>query len=232
VSEYAELGSRSSQLANCTVAHLLDDRLLVPASKKGRNGGKGGHTPIPLTPSLAGRLREAAKGRAADAPLFTQEIFEGWEEGSHKRKFEKARKAAGLPEGTMIYSLRHSSIARMLLRGLPIRLVADLALCRLCWRRAGALHGSQIEIEQRLLFVALVLVLLAQPKDFLEHFDVETLSLGFRENFLLPFIQRLDIFVDALNALDEGANAVAGNSCRICHACPSSSGGRRSMGQR
>src|SRR5208283_400884 len=51
--------------------------------------------------------------------------------------------------------------------------------------------------------------------DDLEDFDVEALSLGFREDFLLPFIQRLDLFVDALNALDEGANALAGDRCRM-----------------
>src|SRR5271166_3889119 len=106
-----------------------------------------------------------------------------------------------------------------------------LGLSCLCFRCARALHGPEIQVKQRLLLVALVLVLLAQTKDFLKHFDVEALSLGFREDLLLPFIQRLDLFVDALNALDEGANAVAGDSCRICHAWPSSSGGRRGMGQ-
>jgi hypothetical protein len=78
-------------------------------------------------------------------------------------------------------------------------------------RRAGALHGSEIQVQKGLLFVALVLVLLAQTKNLLEDFDVEALSLGFREDFLLPFIQRLDLFVDALNALDEGPNALAGD---------------------
>lgn len=41
------------------------------------------------------------------------------------------------------------------------KFVAGLALCRLCLRRA-ALHGPEIQVEQRLLFVSLVLVLLAQ----------------------------------------------------------------------
>jgi hypothetical protein len=39
--------------------------------------------------------------------------------------------------------------------------VAGLALCRICLRRAGALHGSEIQFEQGLLFVALVFVLLS-----------------------------------------------------------------------
>ena len=79
-------------------------------------------------------------------------------------------------------------------------------------RRARALHGSEIQVEQGLLFVALVLVLLAQAQDFLEDFHVEALSLGLFEDFLLALVQRLDLFVDAFNALDEGANAIARDS--------------------
>jgi predicted NAD-dependent protein-ADP-ribosyltransferase YbiA (DUF1768 family) len=37
----------------------------------------------------------------------------------------EAAKAAKLPAGTTIYALRHSSIARALLRGVPIKIVAD-----------------------------------------------------------------------------------------------------------
>ena len=94
--------------------------------------------------------------------------------------------------------------------------VAGLALRRPCLRRAGALHGSEIQVEQGLLFVALVLVLLAEARDFPEDFHIEALSLGLCEDFLLALIQRLDLFVDAFNALDEGANAIAWDSCRVC----------------
>jgi hypothetical protein len=66
-----------------------------------------------------------------------------------------------------------------------------------------------MQVEQRLLFVALVLVLLAQAQDFLEDFHIEALSLGLCEDFLLVLIQRLDLFVDAFNPLDEGTNAIA-----------------------
>src|SRR3984957_4695447 len=99
------------------------------------------------------------------------------------------------------------------------KFVAGLALRRLCLRRAGALHGSEIQVEQGLLFVALVFVLLAQAQDFPEDFHIEALSLGLREDFLFALIQRLDLFVDAFNALDEGANAIAWDSGRVCHAC-------------
>lgn len=126
VQAHAETGSRSSQLARCKVADLLGEKLMVPASRKGRNGGRGGHVGIPLAPSLSARLKQAAAGRPPDAPLLLKEDGSPWQDGDHKRPFAKAARAAGLPADTTIYSLRHSSIARMLLRGLPIRLVASL----------------------------------------------------------------------------------------------------------
>jgi UvrD-like helicase C-terminal domain/ATP-dependent RecD-like DNA helicase SH3 domain/AAA domain len=99
-----------------------------------------------------------------------------------------------------------------------------LALRRLCLQRAGALHGPEIQVEQGLLFVALVLVLLAQAQDLPEDFHVEALSLGLCEDFLLALIQRLDLLVDAFNSLDEGPNAIARDSCRVRHACSSFQG--------
>jgi hypothetical protein len=87
---------------------------------------------------------------------------------------------------------------------------------------AGAriLYGPKIEVEQRLLFVALIPILFAQAKDFLQHFYVEALSLGLGEDFLLALIQRLKVFVDVLNALDERQNTITRNSNRVGHAVP------------
>jgi integrase len=64
VQVHAETGSRSSQLARCTVGDLHGDKLMIPASRKGKNGGRGGKVGVPLTPALAERLRRAATGRA------------------------------------------------------------------------------------------------------------------------------------------------------------------------
>ena len=73
--------------------------------------------------------------------------------------------------------------------------------------------------SKELLFVALVLVLLAKAQDLPEDFHIEALSLGFCEDFFLALIQRLDLVVDVLDSLDEGANAIARDSCRVRHAC-------------
>ena len=124
---HAEVGARSSQLARLTVGDLQRDRLMVPGSKKGRGGGKPDRTPVPLTPGLAHRLKAAAAGRPASAPLLLRADGAPWQPviADHRLPFERAAGVAGLPAGTTIYSLRHSSIARALLRGLPVKVVSD-----------------------------------------------------------------------------------------------------------
>jgi integrase len=124
---HAETGARPSQLARLVVGDLHRDRLMVPSSFKGRGGGKTDRTPVPITPGLAVRLKAAAAGRPANAALLTKSDGTPWQAklAAHRRPFARAARAAKLPAGTTIYSLRHSSIARALLRGLPIKVVAD-----------------------------------------------------------------------------------------------------------
>jgi integrase len=124
---HAEVGARSSQLARLVVGDLHRDRLMVPASRKGRGGGKTDRTPVPITAALAANLKAATAGRPANAPLLLRADGAPWrpEISDHRDLFERAARAANLPTGTTMYALRHSSIARALLRGLPIKVVAD-----------------------------------------------------------------------------------------------------------
>jgi hypothetical protein len=127
---HAETGARSSQLARCIVGDFEDGklpRLMVPASRKGRGDRKADRTPIPLGPGLAARLRAAAGHRPASAPLLLRADGRPWRPriADHRLLFQQAARAARLPAGSTIYSLRHSSIARMLLRNVPIKIVAD-----------------------------------------------------------------------------------------------------------
>jgi hypothetical protein len=80
------------------------------------------------------------------------------------------------------------------------------------------LDCPEIKVEERFLFVALILVLFAQAEDFLEDFDVEAFAFGFGKNLLLPLVQRFEFFLDMLNALDERQYAITRNSNRIVHA--------------
>src|SRR5262249_61694789 len=88
-----------------------------PASRKGSGGGRGGDVGVPLMPALAALLRKAAAGRPANAPLLTRADGAAWQPriADHREAFVRAAKAANLPAGTTIYSLRDSIIHRELL---------------------------------------------------------------------------------------------------------------------
>jgi hypothetical protein len=68
-----------------------------------------------------------------------------------------------------------------------------------------------VEVEERLLLVALLLVFLADPEHFPQHLDVEAVALGFRKDFPFGLVQFLDLLVDVLDALDDGPQLIAWN---------------------
>ena len=130
-------GARPSQAVRLCVDDLHDHpvrpKLMMPKSGKGgnRNRAQKKHErySVPITVQLAARLRAAVKYRANDAPLLTQADGSPWPKhpGQHYHHLvDKVVAAIGAgPEVTM-YALRHSSIVRMLLQNVPIRLIASL----------------------------------------------------------------------------------------------------------
>jgi integrase len=104
--------------------------------KSGKGGGrnraqkKAERYSVPITVQLAAKLKAAAKGRADDAPLLLQSDGSPWDKNpgqSYHHRVDKVVTAIGLdPDEVTMYCLRHSSIVRMLLRNIPIRLVASL----------------------------------------------------------------------------------------------------------
>jgi integrase len=125
----AVTGARVSQLARLEVQDLQDSRsaprLMMPGSRKGRGQKKISRRPVPITLDLAAKLRNAACGRPATAPLLTKTSCEPWKKSDHSRLFTRAAAAARLdPDEVTIYALRHSSIVRQLLASVPVRVVA------------------------------------------------------------------------------------------------------------
>jgi integrase len=130
-------GARPSQAVRLTVDDLRDHpvrpKLMMPKSGKGggrnRSQRKAERYSVPITVQLAATLRAATRGRDQGAPLLTLSDGSSWPKhpGQHcHRLVDKVVTAVGLgPEVTM-YALRHSSIVRMLLANVPIRLVASL----------------------------------------------------------------------------------------------------------
>jgi integrase len=131
----AVTGARLSQLARLEVGDLQADRseprLLMPLSAKGRTRNKRHERrPVPITPALAAVLKQEAIGRPSDAPLLLRSNGERWGHGRsrhHRNDIRAVVEAAGLdPNQVTLYALRHSSIVRMLLANVPIRIVATL----------------------------------------------------------------------------------------------------------
>jgi integrase len=124
----AVLGARPIQLRRLRVGDLqadrADPRLMMPSSAKGRRKTII-RRPLPISAALALRLRLMASGHPATAPLLRREDGAAWERGDHTRRFQRTVERLGLdPAEVTIYALRHSSIVRALLAGVPARVVA------------------------------------------------------------------------------------------------------------
>ena len=133
----AVTGARPSQAVRLRVEDLRDHpvrpKLMMPKSAKGgdrnRAEKKLERYSVPITVQLAARLREAAKGRADDAPLFLQGDGSPWGDNpgaGYHREVKQIVSAIGADPDATMYALRHSSIVRMLKVNVPIRLVASL----------------------------------------------------------------------------------------------------------
>ncbi|SFZ86680.1 hypothetical protein SAMN02983003_3874 [Devosia enhydra] len=148
----AATGARFSQLAAATVGSLQQQqrRILMPSSKKGRAATAKPPVAIPLADDVMARLGPAADGRPVDAPLLERWGYRKigsvrWEKDRRRawgtahemdKPWTLACAKAEMPEGTIPYALRHSSIVRGLRAGLPVRLVA-------------ALHDTSSEMVER-----------------------------------------------------------------------------------
>lgn len=136
----AATGARFSQLAALTVGDVQFNRqrIMLPSSLKGRSAQPRPPIAIPLSDGVLRRLTEVVEGRPACEPLLQTWAYEraaatrwrkarrrAWGAACETEKLWRATiDVAGLPGGTIMYSLRHSSIVRALCAGLPIRLVA------------------------------------------------------------------------------------------------------------
>jgi integrase len=123
---HATTGARSSQIAALEVGDLRGDRLLMPSSRKGRGRRQIERKPVPIPPGLAQRLQQAAGDRPATDRLLLRSDAQPWNpvRADHAALYKAAAAAAGV-KGT-IYALRHSSIIRSLVAGVPVRIVAAL----------------------------------------------------------------------------------------------------------
>jgi integrase len=132
----AATGARFSQAAKINVSGLQTDsqRLVVPASVKGKTDKPRPNISVPVGSDVISRLKPIVAGRTGyerllmrtDGRATKRETRAEWETASLiHRPWRKALTAAGVPY-VEPYALRHSSIVRMLRKGLPVRIVAGL----------------------------------------------------------------------------------------------------------
>jgi integrase len=126
----AVTGARPSQLARLEVGDLQIDRvdgprLMMPSSRKGKGVKRIERRPVPIPASLAVRLQEAARGRDASALLLPNAKGRPWGTSHYQTPFARAVARAALDWGTTFYCLRHSCVARQILAGTPLRIIAD-----------------------------------------------------------------------------------------------------------
>jgi integrase len=128
----AATGCRFGQAARITVAGVQVDaeRLMVPASQKGKGDKSRPYVAVPVGTDVIERLKPLLVGRASDEPLLMRPVHRGarapWDPASlMQRPWRKA-----LDDACVVYvqpyALRHSSIVRQLRKGLPVRIVAGL----------------------------------------------------------------------------------------------------------
>ncbi len=138
VDTMAVTGARPSQLSRLCVDDLHDHstkpKLMMPKSGKGggrnRSQKKTERYSVPITVGLSKRLKAAAAGRADDAPLLVRSNGSAWSADpsqAYRSDVREVFTAIGEnADAVTLYSLRHSSIVRMLLKNIPIRLIAAL----------------------------------------------------------------------------------------------------------
>jgi integrase len=118
-------GARPVQISRLDCGDVEGDRVQMPSSLKGRGQKTVRRVPVPVPAPLGRALAKLAAGRAADAPLF-----EGAAGARFAREYAEPFRAAvaalGLDSKLVPYALRHSSIVRALLAGVPVKIVASL----------------------------------------------------------------------------------------------------------
>jgi integrase len=124
----AVTGARRSQLARLQVVDLQNGgapRLMMPSSLKGKRTKRITRTPVAIPASLAATLLAAAAGRQPTDLLLVKPDGTPWASADLREPFRRIVALAGHdPDEVTPYCLRHSSITRQLLAGVPVRVVA------------------------------------------------------------------------------------------------------------
>lgn len=82
---------------------------------------------IKLPKGMSEILGQLAQDKLPAAPLFSRADGKSWDKDSWKKPMKAASEAAGLPAGTVTYTLRHSTITDLVVGGLDLLTIAQLS---------------------------------------------------------------------------------------------------------
>jgi integrase len=88
--------------------------------------GKTGSRTVPLSPAAVALFKRLAKSKLPAARLFTRDDGKPWAHSDWDKILREAAARADLPEGTCLYTLRHSFITTAIIEGMATLDVARL----------------------------------------------------------------------------------------------------------
>jgi integrase len=122
-------GARAGELTKATRAQF-DQRLKTMTFT-----GKTGTRTVPLSEAALVVFKRVAKGKLPTAPLFTRDDGKAWAHSDWDELVRAAGAAAKLPNGTCLYTLRHSFITQAITDGMT-----TLDVARLCGTSVGMIE--------------------------------------------------------------------------------------------
>lgn len=113
---------RPGELAGCDVADFdkTNGTLTINKSKTDART-------VLLSTAAIKHFKAVSKDRIAGAPLVPDAWGKRWTKDAWKKPFKDAAAAAGLPDKTVIYTLRHCAITELIAGGMDSHLVAKIA---------------------------------------------------------------------------------------------------------
>jgi integrase len=125
----AATGARFSQVARMLVEDVQIDRqrVMVPASRKGSSTKPRPAIAFPVGEDVLATLGSVTSHRRPSDILLPRRDGEPWASASAMTwRWRRILTRCGLPQNITPYTLRSSSIVRMLASGVPVRFVAQL----------------------------------------------------------------------------------------------------------
>lgn len=115
-------GIRPGELAGCDVADFdkITGTLTIHISKTEART-------VPLSTAAIEHFKTATTNRIGAAPLIPDAFGNRWNKDAWKKPFKAAVEAAGLPDKTVMYTLRHCAITELIAGGMDSHLVAKIA---------------------------------------------------------------------------------------------------------